>query len=125
MSVPNCAGVPDEYPSPFRKFDRVVRLLRSPGEIKLEVSDRRVRASITETQSKIASGETAGVGLRGMRERVKQVGGKVGIHSDGKGTSIFVTLSLAEDGASLDEKGADHPQDESGHETRYSDSQAL
>ena len=48
MSVPNCAGVPDEHPSPFRKFDRAVRLVRSPGEIKLEVSDQG-RASIGDS----------------------------------------------------------------------------
>ena len=52
----------------------LVRLLRSPGEIKLEVSDEG-KGLDQETQSKIASGETAGVGLRGMRERVRQLGG--------------------------------------------------
>ena len=47
----------------------VVRLLRSPEEIKLEVSDDG-KGINPETQSKIASGETVGVGLRGMRERL-------------------------------------------------------
>ena len=40
----------------------VVRLLRTDREIKLEVSDEGVGIS-AETQSKIAAGETAGVGL--------------------------------------------------------------
>ena len=60
-----------------------LRLLRSPGEIKLEVSDDG-KGLDHETKSKIASGETVGVGLRGMRERVRQLGGKVEIRSNGR-----------------------------------------
>jgi hypothetical protein len=71
----------------------VVRLVRSPGEIKLEVSDRG-RSLNQETKSKIVSGETAGVGLRGMRERVKQLGGSLEIRSNGKGTTVTATVPL-------------------------------
>ena len=73
----------------------LVRLLRSPGEIKLEVSDRG-KGLNQETKSKIASGETAGVGLRGMRERVKQLGGSLEIRSNGRGTTVTATVPFEE-----------------------------
>ena len=74
-----------------------LRLLRSPGQIKLEVSDDG-RGLDHEAQSKIASGETAGVGLRGMRERVRQLGGSVEIRSNGHGTTVIATVPIAESG---------------------------
>jgi signal transduction histidine kinase len=64
-----------------------------------------------EIQSKLASGESAGVGLRGMRERVKQFRGTLEIHSNGKGTSILVTLPLTEEGVPPDESNT-HSVDE-------------
>jgi PAS domain S-box-containing protein len=69
----------------------LVRLLRSPGEIKLEVSDDG-KGLDPETQSKIDSGETVGVGLRGMRERVGQLGGSLEIRSNGHGTIVIATV---------------------------------
>lgn len=74
-----------------------LRLLRSPGEIKLEVSDDG-KGLDHETQSKIASGETAGVGLRGMKERVRQLGGNLEIRSNGHGTIVTATVPIAESG---------------------------
>ncbi len=79
----------------------VVRLLRAEGEIKLEVSDEGAGIS-AETQSKVAAGETAGVGLRGMRERVRQLGGRLEIYSNGKGTTVTATVPYVEA-----EQGAD------------------
>jgi signal transduction histidine kinase len=73
----------------------VVRLMRSPVEIKLEVSDRG-KGLNQETKSKIASGETAGVGLRGMRERLKQLGGSLEIQSNGRGTTVTATVPFEE-----------------------------
>jgi PAS domain S-box-containing protein len=77
-----------------------VRLLRSPGEIKLEVSDKG-KGINQETQSKIASGETAGVGLRGMRERLRQLGGSAEIRSNGHGTVVIATVPFAESAPSI------------------------
>ena len=74
-----------------------LRLLRSPGEIKLEVIDDG-KGLDHETQSKIASGETVGVGLRGMRERVRQLGGNLEIRSNGHGTIVTATIPIAESG---------------------------
>jgi len=94
----------------------VLRLSRIGGEIKLEVSDEGVGIS-AETQSKIAGGETAGVGLRGMRERVRQLGGRLEISSNGKGTTVtatvpYVAAERTADGSSEDfsrASGEDRP----------------
>jgi PAS domain S-box-containing protein len=79
----------------------VVRLVRAEGEIKLEVSDKGAGIS-TETRSKVAAGETAGVGLRGMRERVRQLGGRLEIYSNRTGTTVTATVPYVEA-----EQGAD------------------
>jgi len=68
-----------------------VRLLRSPEEVRLEVSDEG-KGLNQETQAKISSGETAGVGLRGMRERVRLLGGSLEIRSNGHGTTVIATV---------------------------------
>jgi signal transduction histidine kinase len=88
----------------------VVRLLRSRGEIKMEVSDEG-KGLDQGTQTKIASGETAGVGLRGMQERVRPLGGSVEIQSNGKGTRVTARLPLAESGRSANSSSDD------GHES--------
>jgi signal transduction histidine kinase len=41
-----------------------------------------------------------------MQERVKQIGGTLGIHCNGKGASILVTLPLTEEAVPLDESNA-------------------
>lgn len=89
----------------------LIRLWRTPREIKMEVSDAG-RGIDQEIQSKIASGESAGVGLRGMQERVKQIGGTLGIRSNGKGTSVLVVLPLTEEAVSSDESKTRNPEDE-------------
>jgi PAS domain S-box-containing protein len=89
----------------------VVRLWRTPREVKMEVSDAG-RGIDQEIQSKIASGERPGVGLRGMQERVKQIGGTLGIHSNGKGTSVLISLPLTEQAVSSDGGKTRNPADE-------------
>jgi PAS domain S-box-containing protein len=87
-----------------------LRLLRSPGEIKLEVSDDG-KGLDHETQSKIASGETVGVGLRGMRERVRQLGGNVEIRSNGRGATVIATLPFEESAGSVASSFSDDGQE--------------
>jgi len=72
-----------------------VRLLHSPGEIKLEVSDEG-KGLDRETQRKISSGESVGVGFRGMRERLRPLGGNMEVRSNGKGLTVIATLPFAE-----------------------------
>jgi PAS domain S-box-containing protein len=88
----------------------LVRLSRTPGEIRMEVSDEG-RGINQEIRSKVASGESPGVGLRGMRERVKQIGGTLGIHSSGNGACVLVALPLAEETVSSSESKPSNPED--------------
>jgi signal transduction histidine kinase len=37
---------------------------------------------------------SSGVGISGMRERVRQLGGRLGIRSDGRGTTVEADLPL-------------------------------
>jgi PAS domain S-box-containing protein len=73
----------------------LVRLSRTPDKITMEVNDQG-RGIKRETQLKIASGESVGVGLRGMRERLKQLGGGLVVHANGNGTSVIATLPRQE-----------------------------
>jgi signal transduction histidine kinase len=73
----------------------VVAFDRTSDSIRLEVSDEG-KGIATETQARISAGESGGVGLRGMRERVRQFGGRLEIESSEKGTRIVVVLPITE-----------------------------
>lgn len=77
-------------------FRALVRLSHTNGGIELEVKDEG-RGIDQKTQLKIASGGSVGVGLRGMHERVRQIGGTLRVQSNGNGTSVLVTLPLAQE----------------------------
>jgi hypothetical protein len=89
-----------------------VRLLRSSTEIILEVSDEG-KGLDQETQSKISSGETTGVGLRGMRERVRQLGGTVEVQSNGHGTTVIAKVPVEESS-----RNVASPFSDNGHKSR-------
>lgn len=59
----------------------------------LEVSDEG-RGISAERQREIASGERAGVGLRGMRERVAHLGGELQMESGAQGTTVRASLPV-------------------------------
>jgi PAS domain S-box-containing protein len=70
-----------------------VHLSRGPGEIQLQVSDQGQGIN-REIQDKFLTGKSSGVGLRGMRERIRQLGGRMQIQSSGNGTSVIVVLPI-------------------------------
>jgi two-component system, NarL family, sensor kinase len=70
-----------------------VRLSRLPGIVRLEVADEG-RGIDPEIQQKFAAGRSTGVGMHGMRERVRQIGGALQIQSNGNGTSVQVVLPI-------------------------------
>jgi PAS domain S-box-containing protein len=76
-----------------------VRLARSRQGVTLEVKDEG-RGFSPNGESIVSGSEAAGVGLRGMRERVSQLGGQFEITSNSTGTLVFARLPLIEGFAS-------------------------
>ena len=68
-----------------------VRLLHSSGELQLQVEDKGVGIE-PEKFDKVVSDGTPGVGIRGMRERLRQLGGTLEVHSSHSGTLVEVRL---------------------------------
>jgi PAS domain S-box-containing protein len=67
-----------------------IRLALCDGVVAVEVQDSGKGMS-AEKLAEIES-SASGVGIRGMRERVRQLGGQIRIHSDGSGTTVSITL---------------------------------
>ncbi len=70
-----------------------IRLSRCSSGISLEVRDAG-KGIGPEKLDKIVSSGDSGVGLRGMRERIKGLCGDLAIESDNKGTGIRVTIPV-------------------------------
>ena len=66
----------------------VISLFNSGGELTLQIRDEGKGIPPEKLSS------AAGVGLRGMRERVRGFGGELDIHSDGQGTSVRAVIPL-------------------------------
>ena len=65
----------------------LVRLVCPPGDVRLEISDQG-KGIPPEQQAIFNSSGVLGVGLRGMRERVAQLGGAMELRSNGNGTTV-------------------------------------
>lgn len=74
-----------------------VRIAYSDAHLRLEVSDKGKGIS-ADNRERMESGGTVGVGVRGMRERIQQLGGRLEIVSNGipPGTRVIVHLPAAE-----------------------------
>jgi PAS domain S-box-containing protein len=73
-----------------------IRLSHLPGEIQLEISDQGHGMS-PEIQEKFFTGKSSGVGLRGMLERVRQIGGALQLQSNETGTSVVVVVPIRDE----------------------------
>lgn len=71
-----------------------IRLSRSANDVQLEVRDEG-KGIPAEKLAEMASAGMPGVGIRGMRERIHQLGGSLEISSGGKGTTVVVKLPVA------------------------------
>lgn len=79
------------------KSDRAeVNLSVSEGDVVLRVRDYGVGIPAPKLHQFRSDGTQAGVGLTGMRERVREQGGQFEIYSDGTGTEVFITIPLSE-----------------------------
>ena len=70
-----------------------IRIAATDGHVRVEVQDRGLGIS-PEKQFEMASSGTPGVGIRGMRERLRQLGGSLDIHSNDQGTLIVARLPV-------------------------------
>jgi signal transduction histidine kinase len=74
-----------------------IRVARTDEGISVEVHDQG-KGMPPEKLSEIQSGGS-GVGIRGMRERLRQFGSMLNIHSAPSGTQILVTIPIAKTAA--------------------------
>jgi PAS domain S-box-containing protein len=70
-----------------------IRLYQSSGNAVLEVADEG-RGIAPETMFQISSAGASGVGLRGIRERIKDFGGDLEVTSDGHGKGTVVRMVI-------------------------------
>ena len=68
-----------------------IRLLRSAGEVRLQVEDEGGGMAADKLDQVVAD-DTPGVGIRGMRERLRQLGGTLEVNSGHTGTTIEVRV---------------------------------
>ena len=74
-----------------------IRVRHSGGQVLVEVADEG-KGIPPEKKYVMASAGTHGVGVRGMRERLRQLGGSLEINSNGAGTVVIARLPVAETG---------------------------
>jgi signal transduction histidine kinase len=92
--------------------ESLTNILRHSGskkaDVRLEISGQELILTIRDYGKGIAperlekfihAGAEMGVGLGGMRERVRDLGGKLELLSEGKGTTVKVTLPFQESAA--------------------------
>jgi signal transduction histidine kinase len=70
-----------------------IQITWSGSHVRLEIRDNGKGIS-PEMRHQMESGGTVGVGVRGMRERVRQLGGSLEISSAGAGTGTRVVVRL-------------------------------
>jgi signal transduction histidine kinase len=71
-----------------------VELSVAEGDVVLQVRDYGKGIAPDKLQHFRSNGTQVGVGLTGMRERVRELGGQFEIYSGGTGTEVFVTIPL-------------------------------
>jgi signal transduction histidine kinase len=72
-----------------------IRLRQRDRQVLVEIEDQG-KGIPPEKKEEMSSSGTPGVGIRGMRERLRQLGGTLDINSNGSGTAIVVRLPMAE-----------------------------
>jgi PAS domain S-box-containing protein len=75
------------------------------GSVAIKVEDRG-KGMAPERLAQLRT-NASGVGIRGMRERVRQLGGELRIESDGDGTVVLASLPILDNGCSKDKNGVE------------------
>jgi len=71
-----------------------IRLAQEDGHVHCKISDDGAGMP-PEKQLELNSHGVMGVGIRGMRERIRQLGGSLQIESNGNGTAVSVSLPVS------------------------------
>jgi signal transduction histidine kinase len=72
-----------------------IRLRQRDRQVLFEIEDQG-KGIPPEKKEEMSSSGTPGVGIRGMRERLRQLGGTLDINSNGSGTVIVVRLPITD-----------------------------
>jgi PAS domain S-box-containing protein len=81
-----------------------IRLAQDVNQVTLEIRDQG-KGMAADRLAEVRSGRS-GVGITGMRERLRQIEGTLDIESDDLGTRVFVTIPVAKS-ASTDDQNKD------------------
>jgi signal transduction histidine kinase len=81
-----------------------IRIVRSSDEVSVAIADAG-RGMAQQQVFEIEAGRSSGLGLRGMRERIRQLGGTFEINSTNKGTVVIARLPLVNERVGKEELG--------------------
>ncbi|HEU0253850.1 MAG TPA: sensor histidine kinase, partial [Pyrinomonadaceae bacterium] len=73
-----------------------IRLRRKPGEIFLEIQDHGQGMKISDDGGLTGEIHDLGVGIPGMRQRLRQLGGRLDITTSSAGTTVTAVIPLTE-----------------------------
>ena len=82
-----------------------IALVIDAKQIHLEIEDNGTGIPKEQLRSMAEPGGETGVGLAGMRERVRDLGGSLTIHSDSSGTSVNVSIPVLDSAQKAEAKG--------------------
>jgi PAS domain S-box-containing protein len=69
-----------------------IRIFQSPSKVHLEIVDHGKGVKAGTERSSFAGAPTLGVGIPGMRERIRQLGGQLEVEFSNEGTRVYATL---------------------------------
>ena len=82
-----------------------INLIIDAKQIQLEIEDNGKGIPKEQLRSMAEPGGETGVGLAGMRERVRDLGGSLTIHSNSSGTSLKVSIPVLDSAQKAEAKG--------------------